>query len=331
MAVLALAMSACVAGSPVVSGTAPAGFAGRDLIDVGAPAPHSAEVTPRFGSPSSAAGWLADRAPTLVVTGRRTARAYPIAILMRHQIVEDVIDDRPLAVTYSPFADASAVWDRRVGGRALTLRPSGKAYRADAVLYDTETESLWPQLSGHAVRGPMKGARLSLVPSMLASFGDFRAAFPDGQVMQRPVDGLDYDLDPFVGYDRGRGPSRELFSAPVDRRLGPLQRVTGGFLGQSPFAFPSPPVGSSMTADADGSVIALSATMASPLDAAKVSAGRAISATNLFRRPAGQAAAAFSALGRPLRGAGPPLVAVPQIHAMWFAWQSFYDTRGLVG
>ena len=54
---------------------------------------------------------------------------------------------------------ASGVFDRRAEGRTLTFEPGpGSTFR------DRETGSTW-DLRGRAVSGPLRGARLTAVPS----------------------------------------------------------------------------------------------------------------------------------------------------------------------
>jgi len=72
-------------------------------------------------------------------------RAYPLRILNWHEIVNDQIGDEPVAVTYCPLAGTSIVFDRQVNGRKLSLGVSGLLYQSTLIMYDRETESLWPQ------------------------------------------------------------------------------------------------------------------------------------------------------------------------------------------
>jgi len=262
---------ACAGGSPVVSGPEVPGFVRRDVIDVTSPDRVPALEHPMFETPSEAAAWLADPSPVIAVTGEGSARAYPIAVLMRHEVVNDVIDGRAIAVTYFPLADGAAVWDRRVGERALTLRASGKIYRSDSVLFDAESGSLWVQLLGVAVAGPMKGARLSLLPSQIVSFKEYRTTYPDGDVLARPEPRADYDRDPYAGYRRRRAPVPNYLLAPVSDRAPAMRRLVVGFDRDQPYA--SIP-GVSVCPALPSLVVIAGGGASDPLDAATVSGGR---------------------------------------------------------
>jgi Protein of unknown function (DUF3179) len=54
---------------------------------------------PKFISVAEADQWLADPEPVQIVDINSDARAYPLQILMWHEIVNDIVGDQPVAVT----------------------------------------------------------------------------------------------------------------------------------------------------------------------------------------------------------------------------------------
>jgi hypothetical protein len=80
-----------------------------------------------------------------------------VRILVFHQIVNDTVGGVPLAVNYCPLCNSSIALDGRVAGRVVTFGTSGELYRSNRVMYDRQTESLWPQMSGYAVAGGLTG------------------------------------------------------------------------------------------------------------------------------------------------------------------------------
>ncbi|HEV2686266.1 MAG TPA: DUF3179 domain-containing (seleno)protein, partial [Actinomycetota bacterium] len=179
---------------------------------------------PAFGSVGSAADWLGLDAPVLVVRDGASARAYPLAILLQHEVVDDVVGGRPIAVTYSPIANAAVVFDRRVRSLTLTFASSGKVYLSDLVMYDRETKSLWPQMIGASSAGELKGERLTVVPSQLSSFGDFVRAYPTGTVLTRPGSAT-YSSTPYPAYDSRSQPYSCFFGGNLDTRLPAMARI----------------------------------------------------------------------------------------------------------
>ena len=101
---------------------------------------------PQFVKPSEV-NFLRDEDRVLSVKIDNEVRAYPLRILNWHEIVNDQIGDQAVGVTYCPLSGAGIVFDRRVNGRKPSFGVSGLLYQSDLVMYDRDTESLWPQLA----------------------------------------------------------------------------------------------------------------------------------------------------------------------------------------
>src|ERR687891_1366097 len=184
---------------------------------------------PKPTSQAAAEKWLLEREPVLVVELGGQVRAYPIQILIWHEIVNDTLGGRPIAVTYCPLCNSSLVFDRRVAGRLLTFGTTGNLRRSDLVMWDRQTESWWQQLSAEAVVGELTGTRLKVLPSQTLSWADFERIHPGGDVLSRDT-GVerDYGANPYAGYDK---PDSEpfLFDGETDDRLPPKERVVAVF------------------------------------------------------------------------------------------------------
>jgi len=182
---------------------------------------------PRFIASESAARWLDAREPVIVFERNGDARAYPLQILMFHEIVNDAVGGAPVAVTFCPLCNASIVFNRRVNGTVLDFGTTGKLRKSDLVMYDRQTESWWQQFTGTGIVGRHAGTVLEQLPSTIASFADFRMAYPAGRVLSRETGFTrPYGRNPYRGYDR-IGDSPFLFSDPVDPRLPAMERVLG--------------------------------------------------------------------------------------------------------
>jgi hypothetical protein len=180
---------------------------------------------PRFVAPSEAARWLDPREPVIVFERNGDARAYPLQILIFHEIVNDTVGGVPVAVTFCPLCNASIVFHRRVRGAELDFGTTGKLRRSDLVMYDRQTESWWQQITGQGIVGHYAGETLAQLPSTIASFADFRKAFPRGKVLSRDTGyRRPYGRNPYRGYDR-IGETPFLFFDPVDPRLPAMERV----------------------------------------------------------------------------------------------------------
>jgi len=193
---------------------------------------------PKLHDQADADRWLDDREPVLVVEHGETARAYPVQILVWHEIANDELGGRPIAVTYCPLCNSSLVFDRRVKDRTLRFGTTGNLRRSDLVMWDRQTESWWQQLTGEAVVGEMTGAKLTVLPSQTLGWADFKARYPDGDVLSRDTGHRrDYGTNPYEGYEE---PDSEpfLLDRKADRRLAPKERVVAFKHGRRPLVVP---------------------------------------------------------------------------------------------
>ena len=113
------------------------------------------------------------------------ARAYPLWVMCWHEIVNDTLGGRPIAVTYSPLCDSAVVFDRNVAGKTRTFSISGLLYNSNLLMYDRRPdgrgESLWSQLQFRAVAGPAAraGRRLRVRPCVVEPWGRWLARHPE--------------------------------------------------------------------------------------------------------------------------------------------------------
>ncbi|GAB4224342.1 MAG: hypothetical protein Kow0062_25960 [Acidobacteriota bacterium] len=152
------------------------------------------------------AGWLRDDDRVIGVALGDEAVAYPVRILNWHEIVNDVVGGRPVAVTYCPLCRTGVVFDAMLDGQRRLFGVSGLLYNSDVLLYDRATDSLVSQLEFRAVSGPLRGRRLELVPATVTTWGAWRARHPDTLVLARETGfRRDYDRDPYTRYHAAPG------------------------------------------------------------------------------------------------------------------------------
>jgi hypothetical protein len=92
-------------------------------------------------------------------------RAYPLQILVWHEIVNDIVGNTPVAVTYCPLCFTNQVFNRAMNdGQILEFGTSGKLYDSNLVMYDRTTKSLWSQAMSQAIVGKLAGVKLERIP-----------------------------------------------------------------------------------------------------------------------------------------------------------------------
>jgi hypothetical protein len=182
---------------------------------------------PVFISCRDASGWLHPKEPVLVVEHAGEARAYPLQILIWHELVNDQMGELPILVSYCPLCNSALVFDRRVDGRVYDFGVSGMLRRSDMVMYDRQTDSLWQQVTGEAIVGTMTGKALALLPSQTLAFATFCEVFPDGRVLSRHTGHeRPYGKNPYVKYETRNGLERVVALTQAGRsKAYPFERL----------------------------------------------------------------------------------------------------------
>jgi hypothetical protein len=302
---------------------------------------------PRFVSVRQADDWLEDREPVVVVRHGDDVRAYPYQIMIFHEIVNDEVGGKPLSVTYCPLCNTALVFEREHGDRILDFGTTGRLRLSDLVMYDRQTESWWQQASGEALVGELAGDRLALHPAQSTSWARFKESHPSGRVLSRETGhNRPYGRNPYEGYDTRSGPIRSFFDRDADNRLPPMERVAAVTIGDRPVAYPFSALSDRRVIHdvvADQPLVVFWAPgTASALDRGRISEGRDVGSSGVFRATLGDRGLTFDAAdsgrftdrdtgstwdvtGRAVSGplAGSRLEAIPHGDYLWFAWAAF--------
>ena len=216
---------------------------------------------------------IAEQAPIIGLTINGDARAYPLSVLMWHEIVNDTVGKKPVTVTYCPLCNAALVFDRTVNGQVLDFGTTGKLRNSDLVMYDRQSESWWQQFTGEAIVGEMLGTELVLVPSRLESFGEFKNRHPDGKVLvpNNPA-ARNYGRNPYVGYDSAARPF--LYRGAMPEGINPMARVVMVRSGTEPRAISLALLRDKKSVDIAGIKLSWRPGQASALDTSEIAKGR---------------------------------------------------------
>jgi hypothetical protein len=154
-------------------------------------------------------------------------RAYRLQILVWHEIVNDVVGGKPVAVTYCPLWFTNQVFDRTLSdGNVVEFGTSGKLYNSNLVMYDRTSNSLWSQGLGEGIVGEYAGVKLERLPFDIAYWKEWKKLYPESKVLSRDTGSIrPYGADPYGDYY-----SNDLILFPVandDKRLGLKEIVIG--------------------------------------------------------------------------------------------------------
>ena len=300
---------------------------------------------PTFTTPSDAEQWLGANEPVIAFELNGDARAYPLQILTWHEIVNDVVGDEPVTITFCPLCNAALVFDRRLDGVVLDFGTSGKLRNSDLIMWDRQTESWWQQFTGEAIVGALTGKHLDILPASIISFADFAAAHPDGAVLSRDTGfSRPYGTNPYAGYDQADQPPF-LFDGDLDGRLLPKERVAAITIGEVDAAFPFSILEEervvNYTVNGKDLVVFFKFGTASALDRRSIRDSRDVGATGVFEAQLNGETLTFRAegddmvdnetgsvwniLGHAVEGelAGQRLEPIVHANHFWFSWGAF--------
>jgi hypothetical protein len=306
---------------------------------------------PLFLAPGSV-DFLAENEPVLAIEINGDARAYPVQILMWHEIVNDTIGGVPATVSYCPLCNSAVAYDRRVGDLIVDFGTSGSLYNSALIMYDRQTETLWSHFSAQGIVGELTGVQLDTFPLATVPWGLWRDAHPEGLVLSRKTGfSRDYGRNPYPGYDDVSNVPF-LFEGEVDGRFTAMTRLVGVDLGDEQIGVPLVLLQEQRvvtTTSGDTELVVLWAPgSASALDTTAIADGDDIGATGVFvsevdGEPVGFTAgptdgqfiddatgSVWNLFGRAVQGAltGTQLERVEHVDTFWFAWAAFRpDTR----
>lgn len=152
------------------------------------------------------------------------ARAYPLSVLTQHEIINDNIGGRAVAVTYSPLCGSAMAYLTENGDADFQLASSGLLYNNNPLFFDRKTESLWSQVMGQAVSGPEAGRQLVQLPATMTTWAEWSNRYPETRLLSSNTGyDRDYDVDTYAGYEES---DRLYFPLNhLDRRLPMKEKV----------------------------------------------------------------------------------------------------------
>ncbi len=184
-------------------------------------------INPKFTTIKFASKYLDIKEPLIVVKLNNIVKAYPLQILLFHEIVNDKFANTPVVITFCPLCYSGIVYNAKVNGFDLKFGVSGLLRNSDLVMYDQLTESFWQQFTGEAIVGEMLGKKLQVLPSQIISFQEFKKNYPYGIILSNKTGyNRPYGKNPYRNYDNIET-TPFLFTGKKDNRLPQNEKVIG--------------------------------------------------------------------------------------------------------
>ena len=131
----------------------------------------------------------------MVVDG--TPVAIPYNILWHHEIVNFEFGGVRYAVTYCPLTGSALVFDATAAG-TRRFGVSGLIFRNNLVMFDEETESLWPQMCEGAAIGDKSGTALVRTRGLEMLWKGWKKRYPNTLVVGSPSSQTSGLSSPFI-------------------------------------------------------------------------------------------------------------------------------------
>lgn len=173
--------------------------------------------------PASRASFLNESEIVFGIGVNGEYRAYPQRILDWHEMANDTVGGQAFALSYCTLCGSAVAYATRLSdGRTLLFGSSGLLYRSNKLMYDEQTLSLWSNLTGEPVSGPLtdKGVRLPMLPMTVTSWGEWRSRHPETTVVSLET-GYRRDYSAGAAYGKYFESPETMF--PVWKRNGSLE------------------------------------------------------------------------------------------------------------
>ena len=193
-------------------------------------------ITPALENPTmvlpSEAEYLGENDLIVGYVHNGEARAYPHRIFDWHEIINDNINGREVAITHCPLTMTSIGWERTYQGKTTTFGVSGLLYNTNLMPYDRATNSTWTQQGLKCVNGELIETEVETFPVFETTWDTWKKMYPDTKVVSdRTGFSRNYGRYPYGDYRTNN--DFLLFSVSVnDTRLPQKERVHGVIVGE---------------------------------------------------------------------------------------------------
>jgi len=109
-------------------------------------------------------------------------RAYPHQILDWHEIVNDQIGAKSIALVYCPLTGTGLCWNREIDGEVTEFGVSGLLFRNNLIAYDRSSNSNWPQMQLRSAHGEHKGRNIEILQVVETTWETWKKLYPESMV-----------------------------------------------------------------------------------------------------------------------------------------------------
>ncbi len=268
---------------------------------------------------------------------KQDVRIYPRNILVWHQVINDTAPNgERISITYCPLTGTLVGYFGQVGRFAPRFGVTGNLINNNTLLYDRATGSLWPQILGMAIEGPLKGSSLETFPLLWTTWERAVERFPQARALSQATGfRRTYGRDPYGNYNVTDSYYHDsMIVYPLvnwDKRLHPKTRVKAFTLDGMGYAVLLEHVRQQGTVNFWAGMTPLVALHEPGLDVVRLFRREVRGATLTLDKVDGEfrdreSKTVWSPEGYGVSGPyfGERLTPFPSSDSMWFAWAAFY-------
>jgi len=195
---------------------------------------------PHFVS-ATKADFLKDEDRVVGVSENGVSKAYEPGVLAFHHVIQDTLGKAPIIAGWCSLCNTPLVFSSEVDGKKYTFELAGNRGN-NFFMRDLETNSHWQQIGGDCFEGPMKGKRLTMIPFVYTTWGEWHMQYPDTVALlpepeyKEAYDFMNKRISNWA-FGSSKKPGRDLIR-DQDNRLANYEQVIGLEVGGSHKAYP---------------------------------------------------------------------------------------------
>lgn len=130
----------------------------------------------------SEVSFISDNELVAVISFNNEIRVYPYQYLQPYESVNDVIDNKTIAMTYCPITKSALCWDTSFKEEKFILRASGYLLNDNVILYDEQSNTYWSQMLVSCIKGKYAGESNFTFNFIETTWGTAKNYFTDAKV-----------------------------------------------------------------------------------------------------------------------------------------------------
>jgi len=129
--------------------------------------------------------YLSDESTVIGINIGEDLKAYPLEIMDWHEVVNDKVNELPIAITYSALSGSSIAFDRIINGTSVNFRITGLLHNSNTILSEFETFTDWSQMLRKGIRGDLSETPLKDFSVVEMNWVKWKQLFPDSDVLNQ--------------------------------------------------------------------------------------------------------------------------------------------------